>query len=153
MSFLERIFGSGKKQSEQKQPERNPEEPKSASATDRLTYDRAADFSAVLEYCSAKKNEGRNWPSSNLLRQLREVLHDAPTQNASPPSVSLTRQLPALWKGREDLLVTENLQFTRSLTSDFAAVIDEIMDKIGRAEKFGVFVSLHREPGLGVTVN
>ena len=50
-------------------------------------------------------------------------------------------------------MVTENLQFTRSLTGDFAAVVDEIMDKIGRAEKLGVFVSLHREPDLGVTVN
>ena len=153
MGIFERIFGSGKKQPEKRQPERSAAATQSTPATDRLTYEKAADFSAILQYCSARKNEGKDWPSPNLLRQLTDVLRDIAVQNASPPSVSLTRKLPALWKGREDLMVTENLQFTRSLTGDFAAVVDEIMDKIGRAEKLGVFVSLHRELGLGVTVN
>ena len=141
MSIFARIFGSGKKQ-----PEPSGAATTSVPATDRLTYDKAADFTVILQYCSAKEKEGKDWPSANLLRQLREVLRDAPIRNASPTSVSLTRQLPALWKGRQDLMVTENLQFTRSLTGDFAAVVHEIMDKIGRAEKLGLFVSLHRSP-------
>lgn len=148
MSIFARIFGSGKKQ-----PEPSAAAIKSVPAADRLTYEKAADFSAILQYCSAKEKEGKDWPSANLLRQFREVFRDAPIRNASPASVSLTRQLPALWKGRQDLMVTENLQFTRSLTGDFATVVDEIMDKFGRAEKVGLFVSLHREPELGVTVN
>src|ERR1039457_487505 len=129
MGIFERIFGSGKKQPEKRQPERSAAATQSTPATDRLTYEKAADFSAILQYCSARKNEGKDWPSPNLLRQLTDVLRDIAVQNASPPSVSLTRKLPALWKGREDLMVTENLQFTRSLTGDFAAVVDEIMDR------------------------
>jgi hypothetical protein len=153
MGIFARIFGSGKKQPQEKPPARSAAATQSTPGTDRLTYEKAADFSAILQYCSAKEKEGKDWPSPNLLRQLSEVLRDAPIRNASRASVSLTRKLPAIWKGRQDLMVTENLQFTRSLTGDFAAVVDEIMDKIGRAEKIGVFVSLNREPELGVTVN
>jgi hypothetical protein len=153
MGIFARIFGSGRKQPEKTDPDQRAATSRVVPATDRLTYEKAADFSALLQYCSAKEKEGKDWPSANLLRQLREVLRDAPIRNASPASVSLTRQIPALWKGRQDLMVTENLQFTRSLTGDFAAVVDEIMDKIGRAQKIGVFVSLNREPELGVTVN
>jgi len=153
MGIFARIFGSGKKQPQEKPPARSAAATQSTPGTDRLTYEKAADFSAILQYCSAKEKEGKDWPSPNLLRQLSEVLRDAPIRNASRASVSLTRKLPAIWKGRQDLMVTENLQFTRSLTGDFAAVVDEIMDKIGRAQKIGVFVSLNREPELGVTVN
>lgn len=160
MGIFARIFGSGKKQPEKKQTERNPVAPpgqsgtnQSAPANDRLTYEKADDFSAILQYCSAKKQQGKEWPSPTLLRQLRELLRDVPVRNAPPSPLKLTRQLPALWKNRQDLIVTENLEFKSSVTSDFQTVVDEIMDQVGRAEKSGVFVSLHREADLGVTVN
>ena len=78
MGILGRIFGSGKQQ-----PEDSRAAIKSAPMAERLT------------------NE-KDWFPPNLLRQLRELLRDAPIRNESPASVSLTRQLPAIWKGRED---------------------------------------------------
>jgi hypothetical protein len=66
-------------------------------ASDRLTFDKAEDFSAVLEYHSAKKSQGKQWPSPTLIRQLRQVLQEAPVRNAPPSPFTITRQLPAIW--------------------------------------------------------
>lgn len=64
MGIFARIFGSGKKQPEKKQPERPAAATQSAPASNRLTYEKAADFSAILQCHSAKKNEGKRWPAS-----------------------------------------------------------------------------------------
>src|ERR1017187_2135197 len=84
MGIFARIFGSGRKQPEKTDPDQRAATSRVVPATDRLTYEKAADFSALLQYCSAKEKEGKDWPSANLLRQLREVLRDAPIRNASP---------------------------------------------------------------------
>ncbi len=159
MAFWKKFFGSSEPTT-QPEPMSQTNAPTVPSRTaqstlkaDRLTYEMADDFSAILQYCSAKKEQGKEWPNPTLLRQLRELLREAPVRNAPPSPLKITRQLPALWKNREDLIVTENLKFESSVTGDFQTVVDEIMDQVGRAEKSRVFVSLHHEADLGVTVN
>jgi hypothetical protein len=160
MGIFARIFGSGKKQPEKKQLERPGaaplvrSTPQSAPASNRLTYEKAEDFSAILQFCSEKKKQGNEyWPSPTLIRQLRKLMSDAPVRSAPSSPLKLTRQLPALWKNRQDLIVTENLEFKSSVTGDFQTVVEGIMDKVGHPDKLGVFVSLHGEPDVGVTVN
>ena len=160
MGIFARIFGLRKKQPEKKQPERpaaaqptRSSTTQTAPAKDGLTYEKADNFSAILQYCSLKKQQGKEWPNPTLLRQLRELLRDAPVRDAPASPLKITRQLPALWKNRQDLIVTENLEFKSSVTGNFQSIVDEIMDQVGRVEKSGVFISLHREPDLGVTVN
>jgi hypothetical protein len=85
---------------------------------------------------------------SVALQQIRDLLRDDPVLDRALPSLKITRQIDG---GRR--WIDEEVELTLLKTGDYQAVIDEIMERAGRAEREGTAISLGHEKGVGVTVN
>jgi hypothetical protein len=117
----------------------------------KLTLDEAfKSYGKIVQYCDARAK--RNKPCLRLcatgLQQVTFKLIDKSPREADK-SLKITREID----GGRSGWVKEEVELTLLKTGDFETIIDEVMDRAGRAEKDGAAVSLGEEKGIGVTIN
>jgi hypothetical protein len=117
-----------------------------------LTVDEAFhSYGKIVNYCDARKKRGK--PSLSLcapgLQQITMKLIGTTTPKTAEESLKITREID----GGRSGWVKEEVELTLLKTGDFETVIDEVMDRAGRAEKDGAAISLGEQKDVGVTIN